>query len=337
VAHQDVVVVGASAGGVEALRLMVAGLPPDLPAAVLIVLHVPRSSPSALPSILARATALAVQPAVDGEPLRHGRIYVAPADRHLLIIDNQTRLSRGPSENGHRPAIDPLFRSAARAFGPRVVGVVLSGSRDDGAAGLAVIADRGGTTIVQDPADAVFSSMPRAAIELTSPDHVVPATRIGPLLSEITRRTVQGRTPEVDLSVAAKVAMSDLAAIAADDVFTEPAGYGCPACEGSLYEVGGKRAPRYRCRVGHAWSPESLLEEQAASLESALWMALRSLEDKAALTDRMASISADRGNMTATTRYRSLSDDAETAASMIRSLIEQVGATAGGEPMHSTE
>src|SRR4051794_29338505 len=163
VAHRDVIVIGASAGGVEALRTVVAGLPADLPAAVLIVLHVPRSGPSALPTILDRVTSLPVRPAVDGEPLRHGRVYVAPVDRHLLLIGNRIRLSRGPAENGHRPAIDPMFRSAARAFGPRVIGVVLSGSRDDGAAGLAVIADRSGMTVVQDPADALFASMPRGA------------------------------------------------------------------------------------------------------------------------------------------------------------------------------
>jgi two-component system chemotaxis response regulator CheB len=337
VAHQDVVVVGASAGGVEALRQMVAGFPPDLPAAVLIVLHVPRSSPSALPAILARATSIAVRPAVDGEQLRHGRIYVAPVDRHLLVIDNRIRLSRGPSENGHRPAIDPLFRSAARSFGPRVIGVVLSGSRDDGAAGLAVIADRGGMTIVQDPSDAVFSSMPRAAMEQTAPHHVVPASKIGPLLGEITRRPIQGRVPDVDLSLTAEVAMSDLAAVTSDEIYTEPAEYGCPACGGSLFEAAGKPVPRYRCRVGHAWSPESLLEEQAASLESALWMALRSLEEKAALTDRMANVNSERGNLRGTTRYRTMRDDAKSAASMIRNLIEQIGATADGEPVHSTE
>jgi two-component system chemotaxis response regulator CheB len=338
VAHQDVVVVGASAGGVEALRTMVAGLPSDLPAAVLIVLHIPRSSPSALPAILSRATGLPVRTAVDGEPLRHGRVYVAPVDRHLLIVDNRTRLSRGPSENGHRPAIDPLFRSAARAFGPRVIGVVLSGTRDDGASGLAAIADRGGTTIVQDPADAGFSSMPLAAMELVTPSHVVPAAKIGALLGELSRLTAHAHTPEdFDRSLAAEVAMVELATVTSDESFTEPAGYGCPACGGSLYEAAGTPVPRYRCRVGHAWSPESLLEEQAASLESALWMALRSLEEKAALTERLANVHSERGNLRTTTRFLTLRDDARGAASMIRSLIDQVGATADGEPMHSTD
>jgi two-component system chemotaxis response regulator CheB len=142
-ANRDVVVVGASAGGVEALRVLVSGLPADFPAALLVVVHVPRSAPSALSRIMRRSGLLPAATAVDGEPIRRGRIYVAAADRHLLVIDGRLRLSRGPTENGHRPAIDPLFRSAARSYGPRVIGVVLSGSRDDGAAGLAVIRDAG--------------------------------------------------------------------------------------------------------------------------------------------------------------------------------------------------
>ncbi|BCJ56388.1 hypothetical protein Asp14428_78630 [Actinoplanes sp. NBRC 14428] len=162
--HRDVVAVGASAGGVEALRALVAGLPDGYPGAVLVVLHVPRDSPSALPAILTRSGPLPAATAVDGEELRHGRIYVAPNDHHLLALEGRIRLTRGPAENGHRPAVDPLFRSVARSYAERAVGVVLSGSRDDGAAGLTSIAARGGTTVVQDPADALYPWMPRAAI-----------------------------------------------------------------------------------------------------------------------------------------------------------------------------
>ncbi|HWS39345.1 MAG TPA: chemotaxis protein CheB [Actinoplanes sp.] len=163
--HRDLIAVGASAGGVEALRALVAGLPADYPGALLVVLHVPRSAPSALPAILSRSGPLPAATATDGEPARAGRIYVAPADHHLLLLGGHLRLSRGSAENGHRPAVDPLFRSVARTASRRAVGVVLSGSRDDGAAGLSSIAARGGTTVVQDPDDALHSSMPRAAME----------------------------------------------------------------------------------------------------------------------------------------------------------------------------
>ncbi|GAA1781904.1 chemotaxis protein CheB [Luedemannella flava] len=338
VAHRDVIVVGASAGGVEALRVLVARLPDDLPAAVLIVLHVPRSGPSALPLILSRVTNLPVRPAVDGEPLRHGRVYVAPVDRHLLLLGNRIRLSRGPAENGHRPAIDPLFRSAARAFGPRVIGVVLSGSRDDGAAGLAAIADRGGTTVVQDPADAIFPSMPLAALEHVNADKVLPLAEIGEALGDLCRLPApEGQVLHDDPTLDAEVAMSDLGPITADELPGHPAGYGCPACGGSLYELIGKPVPRYRCRVGHAWSPESLLEEQAAALESALWMALRALEEKVVLSRRLAETNRLHGHTAARDRYRAQAEEAESASALIRNLIDQVGAAADGEAVYSTE
>jgi len=329
---------GASAGGVEALRTVVSGLPTDLPAALLIVLHVPRSTPSALPVILSRVTSIPVRPAVDGEPLRHGRIYVAPMDRHLLLFGNRVRLSRGPAENGHRPAIDPLFRSAARAFGPRVIGVVLSGSRDDGAAGLASIAGRGGTAVVQDPSDAIFASMPQAAIEHQTPDYVLPVAEIGGVLGKVCRQEApRGRVPDEDPILNAEVSMADLSSVTSDELPVHPAGYGCPACGGSLYELPGKPVPRYRCRVGHAWSPESLLEEQAAALESALWMALRALEEKTVLSRRMAESSQQRGHTVAVSKYRSQAVDAESAGMQIRELIDRLGATADGEAVYSND
>ncbi|MCP2323059.1 two-component system chemotaxis response regulator CheB [Hamadaea flava] len=336
-AHRDVVVVGASAGGVEALRALVAGLPGDLPAAVLIVLHVPRSAPSALASILARACSLPVRPAVDGEMLRHGRVYVAVVDRHLLILDNRIRLSRGPSENGHRPAIDPLFRSAARSFGPRVVGVVLSGTRDDGASGLAVVSQLGGITVVQDPADAAYPAMPRAAMNACEVDHVLPIGKIGPLLGEVVRQPAPPFVPGQDPLLDAEVDVSSSVPDGASELGS-PATYGCPACGGALYEVSGEPIPRYRCRVGHAWSPESLLEEQSAALESALWMALRSLSEKSALSRQMAGALEERmSSRFAVGRFETMAQDADQAAELIKGLIEEIGATTDGPAVQSTE
>jgi len=219
-----------------------------------------------------------------------------------------------------------------------VVGIVLSGSRDDGAAGLAAIAARGGTTVVQDPTDAIFASMPQAAMEHLRPDHVLPVAAIGALLGEVCRQPTPVDQPlEENPILQAEVAMADMSPLTADDLPVQPAGYGCPACGGSLYELPGKPVPRYRCRVGHAWSPESLLEEQAAALESALWMALRALDEQCLLNPRMADTSRMRGHDVARSKYRSQAEEAEAAGVLIRDLIDRVGATTDGEVVYSTE
>ncbi|HEX8631267.1 MAG TPA: chemotaxis protein CheB [Catenuloplanes sp.] len=329
-----VVAIGASAGGVEALRSLCAALPPDLPAAVLVVLHVPRSAPSALPGILTRSGPLPAHAAIDGEVLRPGLVYVAPVDRHLLIVENRVRLSVGPAENGHRPAIDPLFRSVARAFGPESVGVVLSGSRDDGAAGLTSIAAHGGVTMVQEPADALYPSMPLAALDQIRADHVLPAAKLAGVLGEISRVPPgRGRPGAADPLLDAEVAMSDLGPVTTADVSGAPAGYGCPDCGGALFELPGAVLPRYRCRVGHAWSPESLLDEQTIALESALWMALRALEEKSELSRRMAVSQPDHRGLRAM-RLRAVAEDAKGAGALIRTLIERIGTAADG-PLRS--
>jgi two-component system, chemotaxis family, protein-glutamate methylesterase/glutaminase len=314
----DVVVVGASAGGVEALRTLVAALPPDLPAAVLVVLHIPRGAPSALPAILDRAGPLPARRVIDGERLVYGRVYVAPADHHLLLVDGRIRLSRGPTENGHRPAVDPLFRSAARAYGPRVVGVVLSGSRDDGAAGAAAVAGQGGVVVVQDPAEALHPSMPEAVMRHTTVDHVLPAAKIGPLLAELSGRTVTATDPVDDGLLNAEVEMAETMPVTTDQLGAPPSGFACPSCGGALFEIEKRPLPRFRCRVGHAWSPESLLAEQGEAVERALWVALRALEEKAALGSRL---------------YRAWAEEADQAGGLIRNLIGRLGdAGDGPEP-----
>jgi two-component system chemotaxis response regulator CheB len=323
--YRNVVAVGASAGGVEALRALVCGLPPDYPGSLLVVLHLPRDSPSALPAILSRSGPLPATHAVDGEALQLSRIYVAPNDHHLLLIDGHVRLTRGPAENGHRPAVDPLFRSVARAVGRRAVGIVLSGSRDDGAAGLASIARRGGVTVVQDPADALYPWMPKSAMQHVTPDHVLPAAKIGGLLAGITAMKLPDDDPASDdAMLTAEVAVSGLAPVTTEDLASEPAGYGCPACGGSLFEIDEKPVPRFRCRVGHAWSPQSLLDEQALALESALWVALRALEEKSALGRRMA---ATRISRATGSRFAEIAQDAEAAGATLRQLIARLGST----------
>ncbi|MEU4245371.1 chemotaxis protein CheB [Actinoplanes sp. NPDC026619] len=320
--NRDVIVVGASAGGVEALRSMVATLPPDLPAAVLVVLHVPRESPSALPSILARSGPLPARAAVDGEPLKPGRIYVAPADHHLLVLDDHVRVSPGPTENGHRPAIDPLFRSAARAAGPRVIAVVLSGTRDDGAVGAVVVAARGGTVVVQDPEDALHPAMPLAVMARLEPDHIAPAADLGALLAGLVAEPLDRTEPaSADDLLSDEVAIDAFAPLTIDRITDAPGAFGCPSCGGALIELTDQEAPRYRCRVGHAWSPQSLLDEQAVATEGALWTALRALEEKSALGRRMAGTRRSPGTGRL---YTQMAEEAEQAGVLIRRLIQEL-------------
>lgn len=328
----SVVVVGASAGGVEALRALVSGFPVDLPAAVVVVLHIPRNAPSALPAILGRAGPLRAAIAEHGAPIEPGTVYVAPADRHVLLDDSRITLSAGPTENGHRPAIDPLFRSAALAFGPRAVGVVLSGTRDDGAAGLAAIAARGGTALVQDPTEALYGAMPVHALEAVPTARALPAAKIG---EEIAERLAAGPAdpdgpppPPDDLLVAeAGIAAMDPGAEGARHIERgRPATISCPSCDGVLFEVPGGPTPRYRCRVGHAWSPESLDSAQAGAVEGALWTALRTLEERAATLRWLAEQAQRRGHDHAVTQHRRRAAKVQADAGLVRGLLGQVDA-----------
>jgi two-component system chemotaxis response regulator CheB len=313
---------------VEALRAFVAGLPESLDAGVLIVLHVPRSAPSALPQILSRVTGLSVTAAVNGQRLRRRHVYVAPPNHHLLLIANRIRLSRGPAENGHRPAVDPLFRSAANSYGPRVIGVVLSGSRDDGAAGVAAIAAGDGLVLIQEPTDALYPSMPLAAQRATKPDYVLPAGKLGELVGEITARPILSGVPTgSDSASGLEVAVANNEDVTINEELANPAGYGCPACGGSLFEIDGPEpVTRFRCRIGHAWTAQALLEEQSAALEGALWTALRALEEKAALGRQMAEAAGERQHHHVQDRYRTASQEAGEAAEVIREMIERLGA-----------
>jgi two-component system chemotaxis response regulator CheB len=323
----DVVVVGASAGGVEALRALVGSLPPDLPAPVVVVLHIARNAPSALAAILDRSGPLAAVPAEHGAALRDGTIYVAPADRHVLVADGHLHLSPGPTENGHRPAIDPLFRSAVAEFGPRAVGVVLSGTRDDGTAGLVAISAGGGAAFVQDPADALYPGMPASALEHVPAAGRYPADKLGVVLGELLRdgsRAVGPPAPAVDARllvenrIAAMSVEPDASVRLAGAV---PSGLSCPSCDGVLFEVPGEPAPRFRCRIGHAWSPRSLTVEQETGAEDALWVALRAVEEKTALLRRLAERAEERGRLRSAHYHRQRIAESERSAIRLRELI----------------
>jgi two-component system chemotaxis response regulator CheB len=325
-ARRDIVVVGASAGGVEALQTLLHALPADLPAAVLVVLHLPGGARSALPAILDRVCALPVRQAVHGDFLEPGTVTVGVPDRHLMIVGNRIVLSRGPRENSHRPAVDVLFRSAARDAGRRVVAVVLSGALDDGTAGMIAVRSRGGVGLAQDPADAMYSSMPQHAAEVGGAEHVVPVEKMSALLSELLAEEVElVEEPEPSELMAAETAMAhlDVETLNADDRPGTPSGFGCPTCHGALFSITEGGMERFRCRVGHAWSPEALDAEQAQALEAALWMALRGLEERAALSLRMGRRAEQRGHQISAETFRQRHDEAQQAAVVLRRLLLQ--------------
>lgn len=278
----EIIVIGASAGGVDAIPRLIASLPADLPASVFIVLHIPVLGPDLFAEIVGRRSALAVRNGVDGEEILPGRVYVAPPDMHLQIEIGRVRLNRGPRENRHRPAIDALFRSAAEAYGPRVTGVVLTGHLDDGTAGLNSVKTHGGVTIVQDPKDALASGMPESALRNVKVDHCVSLAEIGPLLVRLaTARTVSPRRRAV------KVEKRTLSPCEMEKKFGQPTGFICPECSGPLWETKTGKALQFRCHVGHAYSPESLLADHAEGLERALWSAVRTFDEQAALLRRL--------------------------------------------------
>jgi two-component system, chemotaxis family, protein-glutamate methylesterase/glutaminase len=328
--HRDIIVIGASAGGIEALQDLVRVLPDKLRASVFVTVHFPEHGTSVLPRILSRAGPLAAVHVVDGESIVHGRIYVAPPDFHLVIERDCLRLVRGPKENGNRPAIDPMFRSAAVAFGPRVIGVVLSGNLDDGTSGLAAIKRSGGVAVVQDPDDALFPSMPESAIEHVQVDHVVPIRSLGKMLADLVAETL-------DDAAAPALAPDDLmekkySVVDLDTVEDEnhrpgrPSSFGCPDCGGVLWEVSEGNFVRYRCRVGHAWTSDALLARQSDSFDDAMWTALRALEESASLSRQIAARHRARGADRLAGRFESQAESTEMRARVIRdSLLQHHG------------
>lgn len=323
---RDIIVIGASAGGVHALCEVVESLPPDLPAAVFVVLHLAPHGRSALPAILGRSACLPASHPTPGEVIEPGRVYVAPPDHHLAIDGGRVLLSRNASENGYRPAIDVLFRTAARAFGPRVVGVVLTGNLDDGTAGLAAIKRCGGVAVVQDPEEADYPSMPESAIANVAVDHVLPLGDIGPLLDRLAR---EPRPAGLADSGAVEEEPYDMGTndqdIGGPGPAGEPSGFTCPDCGGSLYERPGEQPLHFRCRTGHAFSPESLLAKQSDTLDAALWAALRSLEENSAMARRMEKRAREHGNEITRRRYERRAQEADRHAKLLRSMLEEGG------------
>jgi two-component system chemotaxis response regulator CheB len=319
---RNIVVMGASAGGVEALRTVLGSVPRDLPASVLVVLHLSPDHRSVLPQILGSAGALPASHAKDGESLEHGRVYVAPPDHHLVVDDGVVRLTRSPREGGHRPAIDTLFRTAARFHGARVIGVVLSGSLDDGTAGLVAVKHRGGVAVVQDPRDALCGDMPRSALENVEVDHCLPAAEIGNLIGRLTREAVVLHSPippllqqEVDIALERNSQ--------SESPPGNPSEFACPSCGGVLNEVHDGNVLRFRCRVGHAYGLASLSADQQDKVEVALWAALRALEDQIALNRRLGERARSRGHQRTAARFEDHERAAREQADSIRNLLKR--------------
>lgn len=317
------VVVGGSAGAQPPLRTVLAGLPPDFPAPVLVTMHLAAGSTSKLPELLDADTPLTVRHARHGEALAAGIVLVAPPDRHLVVRDDVVHLSRGPRENRHRPAVDPMFTTAARWHGPAVAGVVLSGALDDGAAGAAAIAAQDGHVIVQAPDEARVSAMPVAAIAAVRRAQVVRAAEIAPLLDQWARKLAPTDRPPSDSLIRWESDNVDPSATRRSPAATgSPTALACPDCHGGMFEVtGAGEQPHYVCHVGHSWSPESLMDAQRQASETALYAAAAKLLEESCVLRRLVETTqpAPRDDVDELeTRARR----AERQAAMIQDMIE---------------
>lgn len=323
--EQRVIVIGASAGGIEALRELFKGLKPGLNAAIFIVVHMPSDAKSYLPDILSRLGTIPVEHAQDEKKIKAGRAYIAPPDRHLILQDGSIRLSFGPKVNYSRPAVDPLFESAAKNFGPRVIGVILSGSLYDGTKGLMSIKRAGGTAMVQDPKEALFPGMPESALHYVQVDYNLPVAEIASLLNKLTEESVleKGGT---QVSQEIPDFIEGEADLIKKDMEAYEKGYGsnqrtiltCPECGGVLWELRDGQLLRYRCHTGHVYNAENILAGYDEDLEKTFWTAIRMLTEKAAISNRLGLNAQDRGDKEQEAYYLSLAQEAEIQIQLIR-------------------
>lgn len=333
----DIILIGGSAGSIPALLELVSGLPPDLPAAICIVIHVSPLSTTQLPTIISRKSSLPASVAEDGETIVPGHIYVAPPNYHLLVRDGKVELNLGPRENRVRPAIDPLFRSAARAYRQRAVGVVLSGTLGDGSTGLMVLKGYGGVTIVQDPAEAMFNSMPLNAMRYTEIDHVLPVAQIAPLLVRLVQENKQeeeggSKVTTANIEEINPVIQQDLQEQEQNRRNGQIAVVSCPDCGGVLWQIDEGRVVRFQCHVGHAWTPDILLIQKTEELENALWSCVRMLTEKAILTRQRGTQVRQNGDEARANQIDEQAELDERNIKLIRDLILQASAN----PMNET-
>ncbi|MGN7786158.1 chemotaxis protein CheB [Niabella sp. 22666] len=321
---ERIIVVGGSAGGVKALRAFVKGLPADFMSPVFIAWHMSPDASGILPELLGNLTSLKVAHALDYEPIAPGRIYVAPPDHHLLIEQGHVRVTRGPKENRFRPAIDPLFRSAAYAYRNRVIGVIVSGALDDGVAGLWTIKNNGGISIVQDPADADIPSMPQNALRDTPVDHCVPAADFPALLLKITQQRMPARRskPEpvrvkLEKDIAGEVKGAGMKAFSLGDLSP----FSCPECHGVLALIKEGNIIRYRCHTGHAYSADTLLSGLTEQIEQELYSAMRGMEESILLLNHMGDHYAEDNEPAKAAFCFKKAKEAEEQSQQVRNII----------------
>jgi len=315
---KDIITIGGSAGSGAVLKQLVGDLPDDFPASIFVSTHIPAHGPSLLPEILSSRSRLPVAQAVDGQPIEPGRIYFAAPDRHLLLMGETIRLGLGPRENMARPAIDALLRSAALSFGSRAVGVILTGMLNDGASGAAAIKDRGGTVVVQHPLDAEADQMPLAALEGTQVDYVATAADLAGTLADIVQHDAGPSEPasdmlrlEVEIAAGARLGSEHLLRLA------QPSALSCPDCSGVLSEVRDARPLRYRCQIGHAYSAE-VLASRIEEVDEAIRVAMRIMEERVTLVERMARDARDTGRAAVAELYETRAEEYRRYASALR-------------------
>ncbi|MDB4996803.1 MAG: CheB methylesterase [Myxococcaceae bacterium] len=307
--------IGTSAGGMFALQQLFAQLPKEFPAPVMVVQHMrPDNDGRVLVEAINDSGALRCKLARNGERFKAGHIYVAPPDNHLLVKATTLLVTKGARENRYRPAIDPMFRSAAVTHGPRVISVVLTGLLDDGTEGTVAVRRCGGTTVVQEPREAAYAEMPQSALN-TKVDHCVPVRQMGALLDELARKRAGKRKPvPEDILIEATIAERVLSDVQGVNQLGKQVPYNCPGCGGVLWEVTGAKTLRYRCHTGHSYSAATLLSEQSGKIEETLWITLRMLEERRNLLRAMRA----RGKSSPS---REREQDTEVHIARIRSML----------------
>lgn len=320
--NHDIIAIGGSTGALDTLKCIFADFPADLPAAVLVVTHISSDGRNMLAAILDAAGPLTVKTATEGDVIENGHAYTAPADHHLLIDNGIIRLGHGPRENMARPAIDPLFRSAALSYGPRVVGVVLTGLLDDGAAGLAAIKRCGGITVVQDPADAEADSMPLSALSACDIDYRAPTGKMAHLLAQLAKEPAPP-APSVARDIALEVQIAAGRPSTPEEVaqIATPVALSCPSCGGVLSQIAEPARLRFRCQIGHAYTADVLDKEQEAAVAEAIVVALRVLEERHTLLIKMAADAKRRNQSSSAGQYEERAVDYRQKADMLRKAI----------------
>ena len=317
---RDTIVIGASAGGVKALRGLCGQLASDLPATLLVTLHQASHGETRLVQVLQAATRLEVQWARDGEAVRRGVIHVAPPDRHLVLQDGRTRVVLGPRENRARPAINPLFRSAAADRAGRVVALLLSGLLDDGVTGLAAVQRCGGVTIVQDPQDAEFPELPRRAVEEGAADHVLALPRMSELLERLLREEAPRVAVPEEIAVEARLDGPTPSSSEAVSALGKQVPVGCPECGGPLWQTSASGNSAFRCHTGHAFTARALLDGQSEEIERSMWVAVRALLEQSSVLERLAR-DAERRGAGLGTRFRQRAEEARAHADQARRFL----------------